>query len=165
MNMSSAALMDYFSVMLNNQNMDTIEITRVKRLQLLKKEFGSYGNITEKTGVSESQLSQWANQSPDSKTGRPRVMHSDSARKIEVGCGKPVGWMDQPVHESAEINREYALSTENMSVERIEAHQAIESVPEKDLIQVKKIIETYDGVERRAKPRTKRQRRADKQAL
>jgi len=141
--------------------MDTIEITRVKRLKILKEEFGSYAKITEKTGLSESQLSQWANQSPDSKTGRPRVMHSDSARKIEIGCSKPTGWMDQPVYDESEINKEYAISSENMSVNRIEAHQVLQTIPEEYLLHVKKILGTYDGVERRARPR-KRQNNQNK---
>lgn len=155
--MSSDTLMDNFSVMLNNDQMDTIEITRVKRLEMLKKEFGSYANITEKTGISESQFSQWANQSPDSKTGRPRVMSSDSARRIENGCSKPTGWMDQPVNDSSEINKEYSISSENMSVDRIQAYQALQAIPEEYLSHVKRVLDTYDGVERRAKPRRKRQ--------
>lgn len=160
--MSSIALMDFFSVTLNNCYMDTIEITRVKRLLLLKKEFGSLAEIYRLTGVSDTQLSQWVNQSPDSKTGRPRVMHSDSARKLEVGCKKPNGWMDQPVIDAEEINREYSISTEKMSIERIQAHQALECIPEEDLPHVKRILGTYDGIERRKKPRNKRESNSNK---
>lgn len=39
-------------------------------------------------------LSEILNRSP-SRTGKPRDMGSDLARKIEHGCGKPRGWMDQ----------------------------------------------------------------------
>lgn len=119
--MSSATLMDCFSVMLFNSAMDTIEITRVKRLAILKKEFGSYSVIADVTDISESQLSQWANQSPDSKTGRPRVMHSDSARKIEKGCNKLPGWMDQPVYENQNKQSEKPMvNTDEYSMEKLE---------------------------------------------
>lgn len=47
-------------------------------------------------GVSSSQLSQWRNASPDSKTGKPRTMSDGAARRLEDACHKPRGWMDTP---------------------------------------------------------------------
>jgi hypothetical protein len=93
--------MGNFSFMLSNIFMDTIEETRLKRLAILMKEFQNECRtdtaFAEKIGKSESQLSQWLNRSHDSKTGKPRNISSQIAREIELKCGKPRGWMDQPV--------------------------------------------------------------------
>lgn len=78
--------------------MDTIEETRRKRLELLIKEHESLTNLADKLfPMSVSQISQWRNASPSSRSKRPRTMNSDSARLIEERLGKPIGWMDQPV--------------------------------------------------------------------
>jgi len=77
--------------------MDTIEETRRKRIQILREEFGGYTELEEITGIKYAQWNQWANASKDSKTGRPRAMSSDIARKVEHLLKKPFGWMDQPV--------------------------------------------------------------------
>lgn len=105
MHMSSAALMENISVLLSNANMKypTIEETRLSRLLILKEEFGSVAALAEVLGMSNpSQLSQWINRSPDSKTGKPRSINSASARDIEKKTGKPAGWMDQPVYSDNE---------------------------------------------------------------
>jgi len=77
--------------------MNTIEETRLIRLNILKEEYGSIAALSKKTGISYSQLNQWFNQSPDSKKGKPRAIHSTSARQLENTCNKHRGWMDQPV--------------------------------------------------------------------
>ena len=105
MHMSSAALMEKISVLLSNANMNypTIEETRLSRLLILKEEYGSVAALAEVLGMSNpSQLSQWINRSPDSKTGKPRSINSASARDIEKKTGKPAGWMDQPVYSDNE---------------------------------------------------------------
>lgn len=64
--------------------MDTIEETRRKRLALLLEEYGSMTKLADIIDpISDSQISQWENASPNSKSGRPRSMNSDSARFIE----------------------------------------------------------------------------------
>lgn len=45
----------------------------------------------------DSTFSQIWNRAPDSKTGRPREMGTDLARKIEDVFGLPTGWMDTPL--------------------------------------------------------------------
>ena len=45
---------------------------------------------------SASQVSQWLNSSPDSRTQKPRTISNASARYIEQQNGKSFGWMDQP---------------------------------------------------------------------
>jgi hypothetical protein len=54
--------------------------------------------VAELGETSSIYLSQIKNQSPDAKTKKPRQMGDDMARKLEAGCKKPRGWMDN-VHE------------------------------------------------------------------
>ena len=94
---SSVTLIDYKTHLLFNRGMDTIEDTRRKRLLILIAEYRTASALSKATDVDETQISQWKNKSPDSKTGRPRTMDSDSARHIESKTNKPRGWMDQPI--------------------------------------------------------------------
>lgn len=103
--MSSATLMEKVSVLLSNVKMHypTIEETRLARLLILKEEYGGVAALAEALSMSNSsQLSQWLNRSPDSKTGKPRSINSASARDIEKKTEKPTGWMDQPVYADNE---------------------------------------------------------------
>lgn len=82
--------------------MQTIEETRLARLKILIAELGSVSALSNETSISYAQISQWVNQSPDSKTGKPRTISSESARNIEKAVGKPRGWFDQPVYTESE---------------------------------------------------------------
>lgn len=73
----------------------SIENIRRLRLDELISEFGTQAALAKKIERSSAQISQWKNQSPDSKTGKPRSMDSASARHIEKMTGKADGWMDQ----------------------------------------------------------------------
>ncbi len=77
--------------------METIDAIHRHRLALLIKEAGSQAKLASKTGKSAAQISQWLNASKDSKTGKPRAMDRNTARDFERACGKPSGWMDQPI--------------------------------------------------------------------
>ena len=55
---------------------------------------GSAVNLAEAAKVSSAYLSQIKKQLPDSKTGKPKAMGDDVARKIEIALGEPEGWMD-----------------------------------------------------------------------
>lgn len=103
--------------------MDTIDETRRKRIQILRKEFGGYAALEEITGVKYSQWNAWANASKDPKSGRPRAMNSDTARKIEPLLNKERGWMDQPVMEHIE--------------EVINAIEVLRSTPQEELSKIK----------------------------
>ncbi|MGV3727755.1 S24 family peptidase [Hydrogenophaga sp.] len=70
------------------------------RLKLLAAEAGSQTALASKLDKSPAQVSQWINASKDSKTGKPRSMDRSTAREIEKKCGKPDGWMDQPIEDS-----------------------------------------------------------------
>jgi phage repressor protein C with HTH and peptisase S24 domain len=70
------------------------------RLKMLAAEAGSQSALAAMLDKSPAQVSQWINASKDSRTGKPRAMDRSTAREIEKKCGKPDGWMDQPVEDS-----------------------------------------------------------------
>lgn len=76
--------------------MRTVEEVRRVRLGMLAKEFTSYAELNARLGRNrrDSGLSQIANESENSKGGKPKVMGSDVARALEEACAKPLGWMD-----------------------------------------------------------------------
>lgn len=74
--------------------MKTVDVIRRENLHILAKEAGGPGGLAEDLGKSKSQISQWLNASPDSKTGKPRTIGNASAREIEQKKNKPTGWMD-----------------------------------------------------------------------
>ncbi|MBR0568384.1 LexA family transcriptional regulator [Azoarcus sp. L1K30] len=93
-NVASAALGDMFSATLFNRGMTNDEVRR-ENLGILIDLAGGVGKFASLLGVSGSQVSQWKNASPDSKTGKPRSMQDATARRIETIFHKPRGWMDQ----------------------------------------------------------------------
>lgn len=74
--------------------MNTIDDIRRTNLQRLVKQAGGVGRLAEQIGKDPSQLSQWLNASPDSKTGKPRGIRSATCRAIEHARGLPEGWLD-----------------------------------------------------------------------
>ncbi len=94
---NSVTRIPWVSVLLNNPRMQTIEAINRGRLALLIKEAGSQAKLADKTKKSAAQISQWLNASKDSKTGKPRSMDASTRRYLESKCGKPEGWMDQPL--------------------------------------------------------------------
>jgi phage repressor protein C with HTH and peptisase S24 domain len=50
--------------------------------------------LAEAVGTSAAYLSQIKNQTPESKTGKPKTMGDDLARRIEDALGEAQGWMD-----------------------------------------------------------------------
>lgn len=82
--------------MLKTPKMITIEEIRRSKLRQLVTTYGGgkQSTLAGSIGVSPSQISQWINASPDSKTGKPRAMDSTTARRIESILGLAEGWMD-----------------------------------------------------------------------
>ncbi len=79
--------------------MQTISETRRARLAMLVKSHGgSLAALNEALDLdrTDATLSQIRTQAPHSKTGKPRVMGDDLARKIEQRLGLEEGWMDTP---------------------------------------------------------------------
>lgn len=76
----------------------TIAETRRQRLQMLLDQYKTLANLNERIGLArtDATLSQIKNQSAHHKTGKPRAMGDDLARKIEEAMGLPCGWMDTP---------------------------------------------------------------------
>jgi hypothetical protein len=77
----------------------TIDETRRQRLEMLIREHNN--SIAELNAAMEmdrtdATFSQIRNQAVHSKTGKPRAMGDDLARRLEGKLGKPVGWMDTP---------------------------------------------------------------------
>ena len=79
--------------------MQTISETRLTRLAMLVKQHGgSLAALNEAIGLdrTDATLSQIRTKAPHSKTGKPRVMGDDLARKIEEKLSLGLGWMDTP---------------------------------------------------------------------
>lgn len=74
--------------------MKTVDEIRLENLMLLIFEKGTQEAVAEAGGTSSVYLSQIKNRTPDKKTGKPRQMGDDMARKLEEGCVKERGWMD-----------------------------------------------------------------------
>jgi len=98
---NSDSRIPWISKPLNNWGMETIEAINRGRLALLIKEAGSQAKLADITKKSAAQISQWLNASKDSKTGKPRSMDASTRRELEAKCGKPTGWMDQPLPAGA----------------------------------------------------------------
>jgi SOS-response transcriptional repressor LexA len=86
--------------------MQTIDDIRHARLLVLIKEHQSQAALARVISKSPAQISQWVNKSPNSASGKPRVMEGETAREIERLCEKPVGWMDQPLAATEQANIE-----------------------------------------------------------
>lgn len=67
--------------------------------------------LAEKAEVSAAYLSQIKNQTPESKTGKPKSMGDDVARKIEIALGEPEGWIDVEHNTS---DRDKSITTVNV---------------------------------------------------
>ena len=74
--------------------MKTIDEIRLDNLLLAIGRAGTATALAEKSGLSAAYISQIKNRQPDSKTGKPKNMGDDAARKIETGLGEMRGWMD-----------------------------------------------------------------------
>lgn len=113
--MSSAAPIANVGAMLKTHAMSTIEEIRRSKLKELVATYGGgkQSALSAVIGASPSQISQWINASPDSKTGKPRSMDSTTARRIESSLGLAEGWMDMvnSVAESTEIQPYQYLDT------------------------------------------------------
>lgn len=86
-----------------NIDMMTINEIRLANLALLKKEFGTDVILAELGNTSAAYLSQIRSK----KT--PRSMGDEVARNLEIGCNKPVGWMDQYHDETEEDDKKHIL--------------------------------------------------------
>jgi len=74
--------------------MKTIDEIRRDNLLLAIKRYGTIAALAEAAEVSAAYLSQIKNRTPENKTGRPKGMGGDVARKLERAIREAPGWMD-----------------------------------------------------------------------
>ncbi len=89
--------------------MKTIEEIRKENLENLIKTEGSVIGLSKRIGKSESQISQWRNNSTNSGTGKGRNIGPGSCRQIEKELGLPKAWMDtdhNKTHEQQAVSRQ-----------------------------------------------------------
>lgn len=84
----------------------TIHSIRLNNLRILVEEFGTQRAIADASKTSETYLSSLLGNAP---SYAERGVGSALARKLEVGCKKPVGWMDVDHSEDARDPREEEL--------------------------------------------------------
>ena len=83
--------------------MKTNNETRRDNLAIAVSRLGSAAALADKAGVSAVYLSQIKNSAMEWKTGKPKAMGDDVARKIESAIHEPSGWLD--------VDRTSALSS------------------------------------------------------
>ena len=111
--------------------MKTIADIRAENLELLIAEQGSAERVAALCDTSPVYISQLRNKAGDSKTGTPRQVGDAMARKLEVGCCKEVGWMD---------NLQWPTNHRNHRITH--AVQAMQQMGEWQLSQTLTIIDT-----------------------
>lgn len=74
--------------------MHDIDEIRRKAMEMLEQEVGGPVAAAVRAGMSYSQWANLRSGAQDSKTGKPRGMRKETARKIEAAFGKAEGWLD-----------------------------------------------------------------------
>lgn len=74
--------------------MATSKELRIENLRTLVKEFKTADAVAQRAGTAPMYLSQILT-GAKSSTGKPRGVGDTLARRLESGCGKPEGWLDQ----------------------------------------------------------------------
>lgn len=74
--------------------MKDIDAIRRENLRLIEKEARGTTEAATLCGMSPSQFANLRDGAKDSKTGKPRGMRKETARRIEAAAGKQPGWLD-----------------------------------------------------------------------
>jgi len=114
-----------------------ISIDKIRRqnLQMLidESEERTAVALAAKCGTDSSYLSQILTCFP-MKSGNPRVLGTRLARKLEKGCGKPEGWMDQRHDDidpgESELVHLYGRLNENMRKILLEQARTLTKITE-----------------------------------
>jgi len=88
--------------------MKDIDELRRENIRKIEGELGSAAITAKAIGMSLAQYLNLRDGAKDSKTGKPRGMRKETARKIEEATGKPQGWLD---------SMHYALHAEQPSLD------------------------------------------------
>jgi len=75
--------------------MKDIDEIRRENLRLIEQERGGLAEAARIVNMSAAQFANLRDGAKDSKTGKPRGMRKETARRIEEAAGKPEGWLDQ----------------------------------------------------------------------
>lgn len=75
--------------------MKDIDEKRRENLRRIEEECGGASAAARIIGMSPSQFLNLMIGAKDSKTGKPRGMRKETARRIETAMNKPVGWLDE----------------------------------------------------------------------
>jgi transcriptional regulator with XRE-family HTH domain len=133
--------------------MKKIEDVRRENLQRLREEIGSVGELAEKLGKSQSQVSQWLNASTHSSSGKRRTISSGSCREIEKAFGRPDGWMDiehvpLALAETSEANALRAILADASADLRLLSVYRLANADQREIIDsaVRLVIEKLDIV-------------------
>ena len=124
--------MYFFSLLLFNDDMRTIDEIRRINLAALAAEVGGPSALALLAGKSDSQISQWINGSANSGTGKPRGMRSSSCRELELVCKKPVGWMEVD-HEVGKKDFDTNVQPSSMGTRAIPVISAIQAGAMKEI--------------------------------
>ena len=101
-----------------------VRIVRKANLALLASEAGSVAALAEKVDSSEKTLKQILAGTP-LPSGTPRSVGHGLARRLEIACKKPLGWMDEAHEESvSEIARSIIRRVQNLTDDQLEALDA-----------------------------------------
>ena len=74
--------------------MKDIDEIRRENLRALEKEAGGPSDAAKKVEMTPAQFTNLREGAKDSKTGKPRGMRKETARRIEAAFGKSAGWLD-----------------------------------------------------------------------
>jgi len=85
--------------------MKTIDEIRRENLALAIKKTRTAAALASLVQTAPAYISQLRNAAPDSKTGTPKTMGDDLARRIEEALGQESGWMDRD-HNNENKNRD-----------------------------------------------------------
>lgn len=75
--------------------MKDIDDIRRENLLALENESGGASAVARLLAMSPSQFMNLRDGAKDSKSGKPRGMRKETARRIELAAGKPTGWLDE----------------------------------------------------------------------
>ena len=105
-------------------NVDAIEDIRRRALAVLVSRHGSVRKLAAALERSESQLSQWLNASPDSKTGKARNISTSSCRYIEDKLSLDRYWMDSDHsgegHDVGKVAHDMSQAKPTVRIRRLE---------------------------------------------
>lgn len=96
--------------------MKTVDEIRRDNLKILEQEAGSPSEMARRVEMSYSQYVNLRDGAADSKTGKSRGMRTETARRFEVSCGKPKGWLD--VHHSDDAESEINVNERRKNLAR-----------------------------------------------